>query len=206
MDWLLKQKRTLYLYDSSFGIVEGYRPGNEGKTPPGTAHLMQKRALIAMQYSALHNRTWITPTVHPWLTKQKAMKSFDPQLPRQTFPDGDPRALNNSPPGCCLPRLRLGRAVRVPSTHKKRKTRTQCVLVFLGAMEGTRTPGLLIRSQSLYPAELPTHVLRARNMMYYSTGSELCQHFFAIIFLLFFRNHGKAQTFCVFVIPFLYQL
>ena len=73
-------------------------------------------------------------------------------------------------------------------------------------MEGTRTPGLLIRSQSLYPAELPTHVLRARNMMYYSTGSELCQHFFAIIFLLFFQGHGKAQTFCVFVIPFLYQL
>ena len=28
---------------------------------------------------------------------------------------------------------------------------------FVGAMEGTRTPGLLIRSQSLYPAELPTH-------------------------------------------------
>ncbi len=27
-----------------------------------------------------------------------------------------------------------------------------------GAMEGTRTPGLLIRSQSLYPAELPTHI------------------------------------------------
>ena len=27
------------------------------------ADLMQKRALIAMQYSALHNRTWITPTV-----------------------------------------------------------------------------------------------------------------------------------------------
>jgi hypothetical protein len=24
---------------------------------------MQKRALIAMQYSALHNRTWKTPTV-----------------------------------------------------------------------------------------------------------------------------------------------
>ena len=24
---------------------------------------MQKRALIAMQYSALHHRTWITPTV-----------------------------------------------------------------------------------------------------------------------------------------------
>ena len=63
MDWLPKQKRTLYLYDSSAGIAEGCRPGNEGKAAPGTAHLMQKRALIAMQYSALHNRTWKTPTV-----------------------------------------------------------------------------------------------------------------------------------------------
>ena len=67
-----------------------------------------------------------------------------------------------------------------------------------GAMEGTRTPGLLIRSQSLYPAELPTHVLRARNMMYYSTGSELCQHFFAIIFLLFFPEPWKGADFLCF--------
>ena len=65
---------------------------------------MQKRALIAMQYSALHNRTWITPTVQKpcrnralmaYKTK-KAMKSFD-------------------------------------------------FTAFSGAMEGTRTPGLLIR-------------------------------------------------------------
>ena len=126
-------------------------------------------------------------------TKKKDQNTVP--APRQTFPDGDPRALNTSPPGCCLPRLRLGRAVRVPSTHKKRKTRTQCVLVFLGAMEGTRTPGLLIRSQSLYPAELPTHTLRARNMMYYSTGSELCQHFFAIIFLLFSGAMERRRLF-----------
>ena len=32
-----------------------------------------------------------------------------------------------------------------------------CKNIRHGAMEGTRTPGLLIRSQSLYPAELPTH-------------------------------------------------
>ena len=71
---------------SSFGIAEGCRPGNEGKAPPGTAHLMQKRALIAMQYSALHHRTWITPTVQKpcshGLQNKKAMKSFDLQLPR----------------------------------------------------------------------------------------------------------------------------
>ena len=29
---------------------------------------------------------------------------------------------------------------------------------FSGALEGTRTPDLLVRSQSLYPAELPAHV------------------------------------------------
>ena len=28
----------------------------------------------------------------------------------------------------------------------------------LGAPEGTRTPDLLIRSQTLYPAELPAHL------------------------------------------------
>ena len=38
------------------------------------------------------------------------------------------------------------RLVRAPSiVQTKRKTSTQRVLVFLGAMEGTRTPGLLIR-------------------------------------------------------------
>ena len=38
------------------------------------------------------------------------------------------------------------RLVRAPSiVQTKRKTSTQSVLVFLGAMEGTRTPGLLIR-------------------------------------------------------------
>jgi hypothetical protein len=48
---------------------------------------MQKRALIAKQFSALHHRTWITPTVqkpcknraetvHLWLTKQKSHEIF----------------------------------------------------------------------------------------------------------------------------------
>ena len=47
---------------------------------------MQKRALIAMQYSALHHQTWITPTVQKpcthGLQNKKVMKSFDLQLPR----------------------------------------------------------------------------------------------------------------------------
>ncbi len=44
----------------------------------------------------------------------------------------------------CL-RHKCRRLVRDPLPRTKRKTSTQCVLVF-GAMEGTRTPGLLIRS------------------------------------------------------------
>ena len=96
-----QSRRTHHLYDGSSGIAQGCRPGNEGKAPPGTAYLMQKRALIAMQYSALHHRTWKTPTVQKpcthGLQNKKAMKSFD-------------------------------------------------FTAFSGAMEGTRTPGLLIRS------------------------------------------------------------
>ena len=121
-----RRRRTHHLHDGSFGIAQGCRPGNEGKAPPGTAHLMQKRALIAMQYSALHHRTWITPTVQKpcshGLQNKKAMKSFD-------------------------------------------------FTAFSGAMEGTRTPGLLIRSQSLYPAELPTHTFRPEHdVFYHQTG------------------------------------
>ncbi len=39
--------------------------------------------------------------------------------------------------------------------NKKTET-TKAVSVFYGALQGTRTPGLLIRSQSLYPTELAT--------------------------------------------------
>ena len=58
-----RRRRTHHLHDGSFGIAQGCRPRNEGKASLSPAHLMQKRALIAMQYSALHHRTWKTPTV-----------------------------------------------------------------------------------------------------------------------------------------------
>ena len=41
---------------------------------------------------------------------------------------------------------------------KKQKPRKRFVyVVFIGALQGTRTPDLLVRSQSLYPAELQAH-------------------------------------------------
>ena len=35
----------------------------------------------------------------------------------------------------------------------------KCGVICFGALEGTRTPDLLVRSQSLYPAELRAHFL-----------------------------------------------
>ena len=52
----------------------------------------------------------------------------------------------------------------------------------LGAPEGTRTPDLLIRSQTLYPAELPAHILLAfspENVFYYSAHRPESQAFFS---------------------------
>ena len=58
---------------------------------------MQKRALIAMQYSALHHRTWKTPTVQKpcshGLQNKKAMKSFGFTAPAVDIPTRwNPRA------------------------------------------------------------------------------------------------------------------
>ena len=44
-----------------------------------------------------------------------------------------------------------------PSGSQTKKPR-KSVAFWFGALEGTRTPGLLVRSQSLYPTELPAHM------------------------------------------------
>ena len=73
---------------------------------------------------------------------------------------------------------------------------------FSGAMEGTRTPGLLIRSQSLYPAELPTHTFRPEQDVFYHSAMVLSTPF-AIIFILFDRNrfsHVRTAFFTGFLL------
>ena len=45
----------------------------------------------------------------------------------------------------------------IPFQYKCKKADTQKGICFFGTLEGTRTPDLLIRSQSLYPTELPAH-------------------------------------------------
>ena len=59
--------------------------------------------------------------------------------------------LENMPPACFL-----GQPFRIPSWHKKRRTSYRCSS-FFGTPEGIRTPDLLVRSQTLYPAELLAH-------------------------------------------------
>ncbi|WP_243125047.1 hypothetical protein [Faecalibacterium prausnitzii] len=88
-------------------------------------------------------------TVQPWLTKQKSHEIFRFTASTVDIPTRwNPRA-KQQPTGLIACGAMRRRPVRAPSIaqtkKKKRKTSTQCVLVFLGAMEGTRTPGLLIR-------------------------------------------------------------
>ena len=69
-----------------------------------------------------------------------------------------------------------------------------------GAMEGTRTPGLLIRSQSLYPAELPTHTFRSEQDVFYHAGrglSTVFRRFFDFIFVFYFSAQKSTSfRFC----------
>ena len=70
------------------------------------------------------------------------------------------------------------KTVQKPCSHglqNKKAMKSFDFTAFFGAMEGTRTPGLLIRSQSLYPAELPTHTFRscsARNEIYFTISGD----------------------------------
>ena len=91
----------------------------------------------------------------------------------------------------------LRRAVLFESSRsrKKRKAQAHCAWAFLGAMEGTRTPGLLIRSQSLYPAELPTHTFRSEHDVFYHAESGLSTGF--LNFFDSFLNRASFRTFSI---------
>ena len=52
---------------------------------------------------------------------------------------------------------RIARRLR-GQAHQKKKDTANAVSFSFGALEGTRTPDLLVRSQSLYPAELRARI------------------------------------------------
>ena len=93
---------------------------------------------------------------------------------------GAPRILCPRP---AVTRSSLFRKLR-QSKYKTKKT-TYHSVSGLGAPEETRTPDLLIRSQTLYPAELP-----ARNVYYNTIHSPKCQAFFQKKFLRFLLLPG----------------
>lgn len=91
-----------------------------------------------------------------------------------------------------------GRAVRILPIAQKESPAHKSVSGILGAMEGTRTPGLLIRSQSLYPAELPTHTFRSEHDVFYHSDWVL-----STVFCKYFYLFQKAAFFMIFLVSFL---
>ena len=82
------------------------------------------------------------------------------------------------------------------SKYKTKKT-TYHSVSGLGAPEETRTPDLLIRSQTLYPAELPAHILLAfspENVFYYSVRCPESQAFFSKNFKNSVNGHLSRKS------------
>ena len=63
-----------------------------------------------------------------------------------------------------------------PIPGKKIKDTKRCPL-FFGTPEGTRTPDLLVRSQSLYPTELPAHIAFLERLSILSHNFRKCKCF-----------------------------
>ena len=70
---------------------------------------------------------------------------------------------------------------------QKKSPESKILGLFCGTPEGTRTPDLLIRSQSLYPTELLAHISH-RMLGYYSILASKMQ--------VFFRNFRKIFSSC----------
>ena len=91
------------------------------------------------------------------------------------------------------------KTVQKPCSHglqNKKAMKSFDFTAFSGAMEGTRTPGLLIRSQSLYPAELPTHTFRSEQDVFYHAGrglSTVFRRFFDFIFVFYFSAQKSTS-------------
>ena len=77
-------------------------------------------------------------------------------------------------------------------TEKIHKDRNLCG--FLGALEGTRTPDLLVRSQSLYPAELWAHFLLRTVVL---TTITIISHLLQLVKRFFEFFSGFSKKVCI---------
>lgn len=93
--------------------------------------------------------------------------------------------------------------VRVPFPIKNTGSKKLCFLLPVsGTPEGTRTPDLLIRSQSLYPTELPAHMLHLTCQSIITHIVLKCKHFFQnvckYLFCIFQYNSSFPLVFLLF--------
>lgn len=122
------------------------------------------------RYGSLRSRSWHQRTPYPGFS-QKGRETFrvervkgQPDSRTSGWSgrrDSNPRPLRperSALPGCATPRYQL-----LEGVHRS------------GTPEGTRTPNLLIRSQTLYPIELRVHCLAAGGKK--ATGWGRCQEF-----------------------------
>ena len=74
---------------------------------------------------------------------------------------------------------------------QNKKSHLAIGFLLFGAPEGTRTPDLLVRSQSLYPAELRAHML-------FPNTNDMIPHFLVFVksFLEFFYPAGNFSISC----------
>ena len=64
----------------------------------------------------------------------------------------------------------------------------------IGGPGGIRTPDLLVRSQTLYPAELRSHISAVFQQQSYYTGKGMCcQHFFIKKMHFFVRTASSSD-------------
>ena len=92
----------------------------------------------------------------------------------------------------------------VPEKSRRRRKRgktkkhQRMLVLFCGALEGTRTPDLLVRSQSLYPAELlPLVCLRVSltAFVYYHTFPRIASLFFNFFTIILTKALANVNRF-----------
>ena len=103
-----------------------------------------------------------------------------------------PRAKNCSPALNFCTSLRTGAALSSPSVYKKFQT-PEWVSGIFGTPKGTRTPDLLVRSQSLYPTELSAHTHFSQVPTYSSIPKTKMQALFSKIAIIFPYSHTLTR-------------
>ena len=91
------------------------------------------------------------------LARRKGLEGLRPSRSQARWPD--------------YVRLRRD-GVRVQFTFQNKKIKQPPKwLLYFGALEGTRTPDLLVRSQSLYPTELPAQIMERMTRLELATST-----------------------------------